>query len=84
VRFRVKRLSFAVVGRRLRICCRALIRPDRLQILRAPWAAWREVRRSRERALVRAAAVDDRNRNIQQPEIYRKLTAMVVPVIQHD
>src|SRR6266436_2609117 len=37
-----------------------------------------------ERIFIRAGAVDDRNRDFQQPEVDRQLTAMVVPMVQHD
>jgi len=39
---------------------------------------------ARKRVFVRTATVDDRDRNIKQAEINRELSAMVVPVIQHD
>src|SRR5882724_2535396 len=38
----------------------------------------------RERAFVRAAAVDYGYRHIQQPEVNRQLPAVMVPMVEHD
>src|SRR5579864_7556110 len=53
-----------------------LIRPGSV-VMASPQA-------SGKRILVRTAAVDHGNRDFQQPQIDRELSAMMVPVIHHD
>src|SRR5258708_25526330 len=36
------------------------------------------------RILVRGGSVDHRDRDVQQSQVHRQLTAMVIPVVQHD
>ena len=51
---------------------------------RRPWITGPASGFLRERIFIRTASVDDWHRHIQQTQVDRELSAMVVPVVQHD